>query len=47
MVIYFSGTGNSRYAAKLIAHELGDELVDAAMEQDNEEMAEALAEFLQ
>ena len=30
MVIYFSGTGNSRYAAKLIAHELGDELVDAA-----------------
>ena len=29
MVIYFSGTGNSRYAAKLIAHRTGDELVDA------------------
>ena len=29
MVIYFSGTGNSRYAAKLIARRLGDELIDA------------------
>ena len=30
MVVYFSGTGNSRYCAQLIAHKLGDELVDAA-----------------
>ena len=26
MVIYFSGTGNSRYAAEVIASELGDEI---------------------
>ena len=29
MVVYFSGTGNSRYAAKRIARRLSDELVDA------------------
>ena len=29
MVVYFSGTGNSRYAAKFIAHRLDDELLDA------------------
>ena len=29
MVIYFSGTGNSRYAAEVIASELGDEIQDA------------------
>ena len=29
MVVYFSGTGNSRYAAKLIAHRLGDAATDA------------------
>lgn len=29
MVIYFSGTGNSRYAAEVIASELKDELQDA------------------
>lgn len=30
MVIYFSGTGNSRYAAKMIAAKTGDTLVDAS-----------------
>lgn len=29
MVIYFSGTGNSQYAAKVMAEALGDETVDA------------------
>jgi NAD-dependent dihydropyrimidine dehydrogenase PreA subunit len=29
MVVYFSGTGNSRYCAQLFAARLGDELVDA------------------
>ena len=27
MILYFSGTGNSRYAAELIASVTGDELV--------------------
>jgi hypothetical protein len=31
MVIYYSGTGNSRYAAQLIARRLGDELIDAGI----------------
>lgn len=31
MVIYFSGTGNSRYAAEVIASELDDELQDAGV----------------
>ena len=31
MVIYFSGTGNSRYAAKMIASRLGDEVSDAGV----------------
>ena len=30
MVVYFSGTGNSRYCAQMLAAKLGDELVDAA-----------------
>ncbi len=30
MVIYFTGTGNSRFAARRIAQALGDEAVDAA-----------------
>ncbi len=29
MIVYFSGTGNSRFAAELLARQLGDELVDA------------------
>ncbi len=29
MVVYFSGTGNSRFAAKILADALGDELLDA------------------
>ena len=29
MIIYFSGTGNSRYAAQKLAAYLGDELTDA------------------
>ena len=29
MVIYFSGTGNSRFAAEFLAKQLGDELLDA------------------
>ncbi len=31
MVLYFTGTGNSRYIAGLIAEKLNDELVDAAL----------------
>lgn len=30
MVIYFSGTGNSRYVAEIFADKLGDEAIDAA-----------------
>jgi len=30
VVIYFSGTGNSRYCAQMIAAKLGDELIDAS-----------------
>ena len=29
MIVYFSGTGNSRYCAQYLAHQLGDEAVDA------------------
>lgn len=29
MIVYFSGTGNSRYVAQLLAKELNDELLDA------------------
>lgn len=28
MILYFSGTGNSKYIAKKIATALGDEIVD-------------------
>lgn len=30
MIVYFTGTGNSRYAAQLLAARLGDSLADAA-----------------
>ena len=29
MIVYFSGTGNSRYCAQMLAVQLGDELIDA------------------
>lgn len=29
MIVYFIGTGNSRYCAQILAHALGDETVDA------------------
>lgn len=29
MIVYFSGTGNSRFAAKMIASHIGDKVVDA------------------
>lgn len=29
MIVYYSGTGNSRYCAQYLAHQLGDELLDA------------------
>ena len=32
MIIYFSGTGNSRFAAEFLAKQLGDELLDAVGE---------------
>ena len=31
MVVYFSGTGNSRYCAKMIAEKLDDKLLDASL----------------
>lgn len=31
MIVYFSGTGNSRYAASLLADRLGDDLLDAGV----------------
>lgn len=31
MIVYFSGTGNSRYAAELLAQRLEDELLDAGV----------------
>lgn len=30
MVVYFSGTGNSRYCAQMIAKKLGDEIIDSS-----------------
>ena len=30
MIVYFSGTGNSRFAAEYLAKQLGDELLDAS-----------------
>ena len=40
MIVYFSGTGNSRFAAEFLAKRLGDELLDAGQrmktgERDN------------
>ena len=32
MIVYFSGTGNSRYAAEMLAKELNDDLLDAGKE---------------
>ena len=29
MIVYFTGTGNSRYAARMIADKTGDQAVDA------------------
>ena len=29
MVVYFTGTGNSRYCARMLADRLGDEIVDS------------------
>lgn len=29
MIVYYSGTGNSRYCAQMIASELGDEIIDS------------------
>jgi len=29
MIVYFTGTGNSRYCAELLAHKLGDEIIDS------------------
>ena len=30
MIVYYTGTGNSRYCAQYLAHHLGDELLDAS-----------------
>ena len=32
MIVYFSGTGNSRCAAELLARQLGDDILDAGMQ---------------
>ena len=31
MIVYFSGTGNSRFAAEFLAKQLNDELLDAGL----------------
>ncbi len=31
MIIYFTGTGNSRYAAQVLAQVTGDDMLDAAV----------------
>lgn len=31
MIVYFSGTGNSRFAAQLLAHQIGDDILDAGV----------------
>ena len=37
MIVYFSGTGNSRFAAEFLAKQLGDELLDAGKRMKTEE----------
>lgn len=44
MIVYFSGTGNSRYAAALLADKLGDELVDAGQSIKEGEKADFYSE---
>ena len=44
MIVYFSGTGNSRYAAQLLAHRLGDELLDAGQWMKEGKKAELTSE---
>ncbi len=44
MVVYFTGTGNSRYCAELLAHKLGDELMDSRPFIKNGIAAELISE---
>ncbi len=44
MVIYFTGTGNSRYCAELIAHKLGDEILDSQSYIKNSIAADLISE---
>ena len=40
MILYFSGTGNSAYAAKRIGREIGDETVDLLEKIQNSDFSE-------
>ncbi len=44
MIVYFSGTGNSRYAAALLADKLGDTLMDAGQAMKKGEKADVSSE---
>lgn len=44
MVVYFSGTGNSRYAAEFLAHRLGEELMDAGRRMKEGDVGELHSE---
>ncbi|MBR5534878.1 MAG: EFR1 family ferrodoxin [Ruminiclostridium sp.] len=44
MIVYFSGTGNSRYAAALLADRLGDEILDAGTLIKEKKKAELTSE---
>ena len=43
MVVYFTGTGNSRFAAELLAEKLGDEVIDSSGFIKNEIAAELIS----
>lgn len=44
MIVYFTGTGNSRYCAELLAHKLGDEIMDSRPFIKNGIAAELISE---
>lgn len=44
MVVYFSGTGNSRYVARMMAEKLGDEVIDAGIYIKNHKKGKFLSD---